>query len=118
MIASVNLLDRLYQVQPIPFYPFYLSAAGVEYQTMPWFSVQLIRRTELAAARDEWCAMIGVSAEEYDKGEGEKDSRVADFQCLGVGLATLAEGRKAVVCSHPLDPKSTQSLHQAGPQHN
>ena len=26
----------------------------------------------------------------------------------GVGLATLAEGRKAVACSHPLDPKSTQ----------
>ena len=24
-------------------------------------------------------------------------------------LATLAEGRKAVACSHPLDPKSTQS---------
>ena len=25
-------------------------------------------------------------------------------------MATLAEGRKAVACSHPLDPKSTQSL--------
>ena len=24
-------------------------------------------------------------------------------------MATLAEGRKAVACSHPLDPKSTQS---------
>lgn len=64
-----------HQVQPIPFYPFYLAAAGVEYQTMPWFSIQLIRRAELAAARTEWCAMIGVSTEEYD--EGEKDSRVA-----------------------------------------
>ena len=51
-------------MQPIPFYPFYLSAAGVEYQT-----------AELAAARDEWCSMIGVSTEEYD--EGEKDGRVA-----------------------------------------
>ena len=27
----------------------------------------------------------------------------------GVGLATLAEGRKAVACSRHLDPKSTQS---------
>ena len=25
-------------------------------------------------------------------------------------MATLAEGQKAVACSHPLDPKSTQSL--------
>ena len=25
-------------------------------------------------------------------------------------MVTLAEGRKAVACSHPLDPKSTQSL--------
>ena len=27
-----------------------------------------------------------------------------------VRKSTLAEGRKAVACSHPLDPKSTQSL--------
>ena len=32
------------------------------------------------------------------------------FVLPGVGLATLAEGRKAVACSRPLDPKSTQSL--------
>ena len=25
-------------------------------------------------------------------------------------MATLAEGRKAVACSHPLDPKSTQAV--------
>jgi hypothetical protein len=31
------------------------------------------------------------------------------FVLPGVGLATRAEGRKAVVCSSPLDPKSTQS---------
>jgi hypothetical protein len=34
------------------------------------------------------------------------------FADLGVGLAwnpTLDEGRKAVACSRPLDPKSTQS---------
>jgi hypothetical protein len=29
-------------------------------------------------------------------------------------LATLAEGRKAVACSRPLDPKSTQSLAAKG----
>ena len=29
------------------------------------------------------------------------------FVLPGVGLATRAESRKAVVCSHPLDPKST-----------
>ena len=72
--------SRIDQVQPIPFYPFYLSAAGVEYQTMPWFSVQLIRRDELADARDEWCGMIGVSTEEYDEGENDSGrvlSRVA-----------------------------------------
>ena len=34
-------------------------------------------------------------------------SRRGSF-CLGVGLATLAKGRQAVACSHPLDPKSTQ----------
>ena len=28
-------------------------------------------------------------------------------------MATLAKGRKAVACSHPLDPKSTQSLPKA-----
>jgi hypothetical protein len=32
------------------------------------------------------------------------------FVLPGVGLATRAEGRKAVACSRPLDPKSTQSL--------
>ena len=32
------------------------------------------------------------------------------FVLPGVGLATRAEGRKAVACSHPLDPKSTQSM--------
>ena len=32
------------------------------------------------------------------------------FILPGVGLATRAEGRQAVVCSHPLDPKSTQSF--------
>ena len=37
----------------------------------------------------------------------------------GVGLATLAEGRKAVACSRHLDPKSTQSLrrHARGNKH-
>ena len=29
-------------------------------------------------------------------------------------MATLAEGRKAVACGHPLDPKSTQSLPKVG----
>ena len=29
--------------------------------------------------------------------------------CLGVGLATLVHSRKAMACSRPLDPKSTQS---------
>ena len=32
------------------------------------------------------------------------------FVWPGVGLATRAEGRKAVACSRPLDPRSTQSL--------
>ena len=37
------------------------------------------------------------------------------FVLPGVGLATRAEGRKAVACSRPLDPKSTQSLSSSRP---
>ena len=46
----------------------------------------------------------------YYSSGGVSTSRLAEAH--GVGLATLAEGRKAVACSHPLDPKSTQSLRE------
>ena len=52
-----------FDVQPLPFYPFFLATQGLEYQTMPWFSIQLIRRAELAEAREEWCRTLGMSQE-------------------------------------------------------
>lgn len=63
------------EVQPLPFYPFFLSRNGIEFQTMPWFSVQLIRRSELAAARGVWCRKLGMTEEEYD--ESGQNPRVA-----------------------------------------
>lgn len=65
-----------FEVQPLPFYPFFLSTQGLEYQTMPWFSIQLIRRAELAGAREEWCRTLGMSEAEYDA-SGAPDQRVA-----------------------------------------
>ena len=73
------------EVQPIAFYPFFLSPNGLEYQTMPWFSVQLIRRSELAAARGEWCRMLGMTQDEYDA-SGEPHKRIAHRRHL-VNLA-------------------------------
>jgi len=64
------------EVQPLAFYPFCLPPGGIDYQTMPWFSVQLIRRSELAAARDEWCRMLGMTQDEYDA-FGAPNKRVA-----------------------------------------
>jgi len=64
------------EVQPMVFYPFFLSANGLQFQTMPWFSIQLIRRSELAAARDEWTGMLGMTQREYDA-PGAPDKRIA-----------------------------------------
>ena len=63
-----------FDVQPLPFYPFFLATQGLEYQTMPWF--QLIRRAELAEAREEWCRTLGMSQAEYDA-SGAPDQRIA-----------------------------------------
>ena len=41
---------------------------------MPWF--QLIRRAELAEAREEWCRTLGMSQAEYDA-SGAPDQRIA-----------------------------------------
>jgi hypothetical protein len=77
--AQVRWLQKVMpsdDVQPIPFPSFFLSRSGrVEYQTMPWFSIQLIRRAELAAARGEWCEMLGMTQAEYD--EAGRNPRVA-----------------------------------------